>query len=231
MTAARAGVPPTHSQTLDRGVRVLELIHEAERPLRSAELARALEVHRSIAYRVLRTLEAHRLVSRAPGGGWQLGVGLAVLARGVQPSLDAAATPELVALANDVGLTAFLAVADGAECVTLLSVEPRESQVHVATRPGRRHPLDRGGPGIALLAGGPVLPGERAEVAAARKAGHAHTRGEVVVGLSSVAAPVLSARDGVVASLAVLFLDESADVEALARRVRRAAAVVASRLP
>lgn len=223
--------PATHSQTLDRGLRALELIHEAERPLQSGELARALQVHRSIVYRVLRTLEAHRLVHRVPGGGWQLGVGLAVLARGVLPSLEAAATPELVALADDVGMTAFLAVADDAECVTLLSVEPRKSQVHVATRPGRRHPLDRGGPGIALLAGGRALPGERPEVTAARQAGWTYTRGEVVVGLSSVAAPVVTAQDGVVASLAVLFLDEAVDVAPLARRVCEAAAAVATRLP
>lgn len=45
--------PP--SQTLSRGIRALEILAAADRPLSIAELAEALGVHRSIAYRILRT--------------------------------------------------------------------------------------------------------------------------------------------------------------------------------
>lgn len=231
LQAQREAAPPL-SQTLDRGLRVLELLAEQERPLSSGQIAAGLGVHRSIAYRIVRTLENHRLLQRRSDGCWELGVGLAVLARGVSPTLHAAATPELADLANDLGMTAFLAVADRDECVTVLTVEPRHSQVHVAYRPGRRHPLDRGGPGVALLAGGPPLPGERTEVAAARRAGYTLTSGEVVPGLSSVAAPVVPAGGGVVASVAVLFLQEPLrEVDPVARRVREAAAAIARELP
>ena len=232
--AATAAAGPTrtpHSQTLDRGLRVLELLAEQERPLSSAEIAAALQVHRSIAYRIVRTLEDHRLVSRTADRCWELGVGLTLLARGVSPVLHAVATPELADLATDLGMTAFLAVADREECVTVLTVEPRHSQVHVAYRPGRRHPLDRGGPGIALLAGSPPRPGERPEVGEARRLGFTTTSGEVIPGLSSVAAPVVPGDGPAVASVAVLFLAGPVELDRVARRVREAAAAIARELP
>lgn len=218
-----------HSQTLDRGLRVLEVLAEGEAPQSSAALAAALGVHRSIVYRILRTLEDHRLVSRRPEGSWELGVGLAVLARSVTPTLRAAALPELAAVANELGVTAFLAVADRDECLTVLSVEPRHSQAHVTYRPGGRHPLDRGAPGIALLAGAPPRASERPEVAGARRAGYALTRGEVLHGMSSVAAPV-GAPSGVVASFALVFIEGQVDEDAACRRVVTAAATVAREL-
>lgn len=217
------------SQTLDRGLRVLELLADEERPLPLADIALRLGVHRSIAYRIVRTLEDHRLVTRTPSGAWELGVGLALLARSVSPSLRTAATPELADLANDLGMTAFLAVADHDECVTVLTVEPRHSQVHVAYRPGRRHPLDRGGPGIALLAGGPPLPGERPEVELARRDGYTVTSGEVIPGLSSVASPVITGGKAV-AAVAVLFPQGAQDPAAVAPRVCEAAAAIAREL-
>ncbi|MCY7366238.1 MAG: helix-turn-helix domain-containing protein [Frankiaceae bacterium] len=227
--AVRAAAPL--SQTLDRGLQVLELLAEREQPLSSVQIAAALGVHRSIAYRIVRTLEDHRLVQRRSDGRWEPGVGLVVLARSVSPTLHRAATPELADLANDLGMTAFLAVADRDECVTVLTVEPRHSQVHVAYRPGRRHAIDRGGPGVALLAGGPPRPGERPEVTAAREAGYTLTSGEVVPGLSSVAAPVVTQDGWVVASVAVLFLQEPPrDVEPVALRVCRAARAIAREL-
>ena len=49
------------SQTLDRGLRVLEVIATADEAPRIDELASRIEVHRSIAYRIVRTLELHAL--------------------------------------------------------------------------------------------------------------------------------------------------------------------------
>lgn len=235
-TPGTGGTAPGHgaaplSQTLDRGLRVLELLAEQEQPMSSAQIAAAVGVHRSIAYRIVRTLEDHRLVQRRLDGCWEPGMGLVGLARSVSTTLHRAATPELVELADDLGMTATLSVADRHECVTVLTVEPRRSQVHVAFRPGRRHAIDRGGPGVALLAGGPQQPDERPEVTAARATGYALTSGDVVPGLSSVAAPVVSEGGDVVASVAVLFLqDPPPDVEPVAVRVCQAARAIAREL-
>jgi DNA-binding IclR family transcriptional regulator len=65
------------SQTLSRGIRMLEILAAADRNLSIDELAGALGVHRSVAYRLLRTLEDHGLVSRDAAGRLTLGTGLA----------------------------------------------------------------------------------------------------------------------------------------------------------
>lgn len=220
-----------HSQTLDRGLRVLETLAAAGRPLSIAEVAAGLGVHRSIAYRILRTLEDHRLVTRDRDGRCQLDVGVSMLAGSVRTTLQTAALPELSALANDLGMTTFLVVEDRGEAVTVLSVEPRHSSVHVAYRPGVRHPVDRGAPGIALLAGGPPRPGERPEVAAARVQGWAHSRGEVLPGMSSVAVPLQDRSGAGTAAVAVVYVDQGIDPGTIAERIVIAARVIHAALP
>ncbi|MFC5833939.1 IclR family transcriptional regulator [Nonomuraea insulae] len=219
------------SQTLDRGLRMLEVLAEAGRALSIAELAEALSVHRSIAYRILRTLEDHRLVRRNAQGACELDVGLAALARGVSGDLQSAALPELAEVANELGMTAFLVVPDAQDCVTLVSVEPRHSVAAVAQRPGTRHPLDRGAPGLALLAGGPARPGERPDVTEARRRGYTRTTGEVIPGLAAVATPVISGTRGTVAAVAVVFLPGEIDEPHTAAHLQQAARAIAAELP
>ena len=228
--AVPAGGAATHSQTLDRGIRVLELLADAGQPVSIADLAAGLGVHRSIVYRILRTLEDHRLVNRREGGAYELGVGLPILSRNVSRDLREAALPELAAVAKDLSMTAFLVVADREECVTLYSVEPRHTAVAVAARPGSRHRLDRGAPGLALLAGGPPLPGERPEVAAARAAGYATSHDEVIPGLRSVAVPLPGEDGQSPAAVAVVYVDSRLTPSGLGERLNSAARSIAAEL-
>ena len=140
------------SQTLSRGIRILEILADARGPLSIDELAAELGVHRSIAYRLLRTLEDHGLVARDASGLVALGARMATLAAGVAHDLQAEALPELTVVANELGMTCFLAVLDGEECITLVSVEPRHAAASVAQRPGARHSVMVGAPGKAILA-------------------------------------------------------------------------------
>ena len=105
------------SQTLSRGIRILEALADAREPLSIDDLAHRLDVHRSIAYRLVRTLEDHRLVLRDAAGRVALGARMAALAAGVAHDLQAEALPELTAVAGDLGMTCFLAVLDGDEYV------------------------------------------------------------------------------------------------------------------
>ena len=181
------------SQTLDRGLAVLESIAWAAAPPTIDELAEEHGVHRSIAYRIVRTLEARHLVRRDASGRCHAGVRLASLARGVRAPLLTAAVPVLTSLANELGMTSFLVVREatsGDDAVTIESIEPQTSEVHLAYRPGIRHPVELGAPGLALLAGGPPIDGERDDVAVARRRGWAVSAGEVIAGLASVAAPI-----------------------------------------
>lgn len=189
------------SQTLDRGLVCLEFVAGSDRAVSVDATAAALGLHRSIVYRLLRTLERRRLVERDADGDYSPGPFLAVLSRSVRRSLRAAAAPVLANLAEELQMTAFLVVADGDEAVTIDSVEPTSLNAHVAYRPGTRHPIDRGAPGIALLAGRPAMSGERNEVAEARRTGWARSEAEVIAGMASIAVPV-----GDQGAIAVLWL-------------------------
>lgn len=214
------------SQTLDRGLRVLAVVADAEAPMSTGEVAVALGLHRSIAYRMLRTLEGHGLVRRGDGGRFGPGPALAVLARRVAPTLQTAAMPELSSLADAVGMTAFLVVRDGDDAVTIAVVEPGHVTAHVAYRPGNRHPVDRGAPGLALLAGAPRRRGERSAVTLARRRGWAHSRSEVLPGMRSVASPVVDALGALHGAVCVVFAGVTGPVEDLGVRVCAAARAV-----
>ncbi|HEX6336591.1 MAG TPA: IclR family transcriptional regulator [Jiangellaceae bacterium] len=217
------------SQTLDRGLLTLELITDSDEPLSVADVAQHLGLHRSITYRMLRTLEDHGLVERDSENRYAPGARLAILARRVAPTLQSAAMPELTDLANDVGMTAFLVVRQADEAVTLAVVEPRHSTAHVVYRPGTRHAVTRGAPGLALLAGAAPVAGERPEVEEARKRGWAFSHAEVLPGMRSVAAPVVDRHHTCHGAVAVVYV-ETTNRDDLGARVVEAARAVASAL-
>jgi DNA-binding IclR family transcriptional regulator len=222
-----------HSQTLDRGLRLLTAIAESSAPADLAQLADSVGIHRSVAYRLVRTLEDHKLVRCTGDHRYEPGIALAALSAGVRRPVQAAALPELTRLAAQAGATAFLAVPDGAEAVTLASVEPPSGPAHVAYRPGTRHPVELGAPGLAILAGGPRRPGERPEVNLARRRGYASSRGEVLPGLSAVAAPVLVGPSGaevVVGAVALVFLHVTHDAAVLGPLAAESAAQISTNL-
>jgi len=214
------------SQTLSRGIRILEIL--ADGPLSIDDVATRLEVHRSIAYRLLRTLEDHRLVARDAAGRAALGPRMAALAAGVAHDLQAEALPELTAVANEFALTAFLAVLDGDECITLTSVEPRHAAANLVQRPGARHPITAGAPGKAILAQLPdaqwpdISEQLQAEVAVIRERGYAISHDEVIPTVGSVAVP-LALRGRRPAALAVVHVASRIPDAEIADRLRLSA--------
>lgn len=226
--AVEDGPSAPQSQTLDRGLRILRHLATAGTPQPIAQITSSLGLHRSIAYRLLRTLEDHELVERDDIGQYSLGLGVATLARNVRASLQDAALPRLNSLVAELSMTAFLVVRSGDEAVTVTSVEPNDSPAHITYRPGTRHPVDRGAPGLALLMPEPPAPGDRPELEHARRVGWAASRGEVIPGLRSIAAPVVGPDGGARAALAVVYVDDTADVDRIGRAVRDAAGKVSA---
>lgn len=241
MSAVTAAAPepgtPPHSQTLSRGIRVLELLAENQSAMTIDEIAGRLGVHRSVAYRILRTLEDHGLVVRDRAGAVQLGSRMAYLARNVSSGLQASALPELTSAAADLGMTCFLAVLDRDECITIASVEPRDIRTAIAQRPGSRHPLAVGAPGIAIqsilgadewsaLGAGRA---ERPEAAEARARGYASSHDEVIPGLSSIAVP-LRLPGHPPSAVAAVFVASGAPIGTVAARLADAASAIAARL-
>lgn len=229
-----ASAPPL--QTLSRGIRMLELLADAGEPLTIPTIASRLGLHRSIAYRILRTLEEHGLVVRDAAGAVELGPRMATLARAVSRDLQSAALPQLTAVANELTMTAFLAVLDRHDVVTLVTVEPAHAHATVAQRPGTRHPLASGAPGIAIQSvlseeQWRALPGEhpREEAESARARGYATSHDEVIAGLASIAVPV-QAHGQPPAALAVVYVSTGLDAPTIAERLRAAASAIESDL-
>jgi DNA-binding IclR family transcriptional regulator len=219
------------NQTLDRGLRALEYIAESGEAPSIDELAIALGLHRSITYRLVRTLEDRGMTARDASGHCHPAHRLTVLARGVDSSVQAVARPEIERLADVLGLTAFVAVAAGRDAITIDSAEPLRADTVIGYRPGTRHPLHSGAPGLALLAGGPALVGERAEVAEARRRGWAQSTGEVVAGLGSLSTWVPGSNGTPVAAVACLFLgDAPPSHEHAVDELRRSARRIGERL-
>jgi DNA-binding IclR family transcriptional regulator len=140
------------SQTLDRGLRTIGLLADAPAGLTPTELAGRLGVSRPVVYRLLTTLMEHGYARRDADGRAFLGLAALRLGRGMEPLLRAAALPVLRSLAEEVGATAHLAIADGSDALAIAVVEPSWTDLHVAYRVGSRHPLDRGAAGQAILA-------------------------------------------------------------------------------
>ena len=203
------------SQTLDRGLRLLGAVASSPNGLTVAEASELLGVNRTIVYRLAATLEQHGLVRR-DAGRFSIGFGVLALAGSVHPLLRRAAAPVLRSLAEDVGATAHLTIADGVDALAVAVVEPSRTDYHVAYRVGSRHPLDRGAAGRAILAG---RTGTGSFVASA---------GELQSGAHGVAAPVLAA-PGVEASVGVVALGDL-DTAIVGSRVVRAARELVVRL-
>lgn len=205
------------SQTLDRGLRVLDVLAASPGGLTVTELAGRLEVNRTVVYRLVSTLEGHALVRKDSRGRLHVGLGVLRLASAVQPVLRDLAVPVLRSLAESVGCTAHLTVADGEEALALAVVEPSWTDFHVALRSGTRHPLNRGAAGKAILAG--RQPDPEPWIA---------TAGELQAGVRGVAAPVRGV-EGLEASVGIVTLDQ-VDPDSVGEQVAIAAAEVAKRL-
>jgi DNA-binding IclR family transcriptional regulator len=184
------------AQTLDRGLRLLALVAARPGGVTVTEAAGALGVGRSVVYRLIATLATHGLVRREAEGRIRLGLAVLALARRAQPLIAEAAMPSLRRLADDLGATAHLTIADNGEALALVVVEPSWTTLHVAYRAGSRHPLDRGAAGRAILAARNGNDGASRWVASS---------GELQEGAHGIAAP-LPAGSAIDASVGVVTL-------------------------
>ncbi|MFV0463884.1 MAG: IclR family transcriptional regulator [Nostocoides sp.] len=205
------------SQTLERGLDVLQRVIEADQPLSLAEIAARTGLHRSVAYRLVRSLNDRGLIVQRPGEGY--GPGLALLQ--LIPRLRAAPTenarPILQRLAREVECSVVLSIRDGGRNACLLSVPPSVDGPFLRFREGAAGPLARGASSIALLALSPPQPEERAEVATARQQGPfavVRTEGELCPGVVALATAWRGPPD---VAISVVFLHGQID-EAIATR-------------
>ena len=211
-------------QSVDRALTILEVlarIGEAG----VTEVAAELGVHKSTAFRLVTTLEAHRLVEQtADRGKYRLGVGILRLAGATTARLDLVqeARPVCRQLAADTGETVNIAVLSESSALYLDQVAG-SSALQPHNWVGQHIPLHATSNGKVLLSGlddaalDEVLGGLsrytsvtitrksklREEVKLVREQGYAVAVDELEVGLTAAAAPIRNAHGDVIASMSV----------------------------
>jgi DNA-binding IclR family transcriptional regulator len=178
------------SQTLARGLNALQLVADAPSGLTVQQVAGGVGVHRTIAYRLLATLAQFRLVAKGEDGRYRPAAGLAVLGASFDRNVRQLTVPTLRGLADDLGTTVSLLVAEGDQQVAIAVIVPTQVAYQLAFHEGSRYPLDRGAAGIALLASMPPRPDERDLVVRAREQGWVVTHAEIEPNTYGLAVPV-----------------------------------------
>ncbi|MBM6591405.1 helix-turn-helix domain-containing protein [Brevibacterium sp. RIT 803] len=206
------------SQTLERALDALQLLADG-RQRTSRELAAELDLHRSIVYRILRTLEDYSLVTRNEDGRFRVGLGMTALAKSGIGDVEIEITTVLQELSNVTSATAIFCARQRNDAVVLSSTRPGQSPASVAVRTGSRFPVDNSAPGLAILSLQEHSEHDADEVALARQTGYVHTKGRPFVGLEALAAPVRMP-DGQEASLSLLFPVGDKDVQLMVNELR-----------
>ncbi|MCG5434213.1 helix-turn-helix domain-containing protein [Mycobacterium sp. MYCO198283] len=178
------------SQTLARGLTALQVVASAQNGLTVQQVADRIGVHRTIAYRLLNTLTQFRFIAKGGDGRYRSASGLAALGASFDNNVRALATPTLRTLADELGATVSLLVAEGRQQVAVAVIVPTHVSYQLSFSEGSRHPLDRGAAGIALLACLPPTPGERDLVGLTRRQGWVLTHGEIEPNTYGLAVPV-----------------------------------------
>lgn len=241
-------------QSVDRALGILEVLARTGES-GVTEIALELGVHKSTAFRLVATLEAHRLVEQtADRGRYRLGVGILRLAGATTARLDLVqeARPIARQLAADTGETVNIAVLSESSALYLDQVAG-SSALQSHNWVGQHIPLHATSNGKVLLAGldddgldavlGTLvtytsrtitrLPELREELVRVREQGHAVAVDELEVGLTAVAAPIRNAHGDVIASMSVSgpsFRLPEEQVEEVVRLVVAAAVEVSHRL-
>jgi DNA-binding IclR family transcriptional regulator len=222
VSAAEATSPSV--QSVDRALTILEMLaREGEAGV--TEIAADLGVHKSTAFRLLATLESHRLVEQVGDRGrYRLGVGNLRLAGATTARLDLVteARPVCRQLAADTGETVNITVRSETSALYLDQVAGN-SAVQSHNWVGQHIPLHATSNGKVLLS---ELSDEeltaalrdlprftdatvtsrrkfKAELEQVRETGYAVAVDELEVGLTAAAAPIRSAHGDIIASMSI----------------------------
>ena len=178
------------SQTLARGLSALQAVASSPSGITAQQVADHVGVHRTIAYRLLSTLTQQRFVVKGEDGRYRPAATLAVLGASFDNNLRALSVPTLRTLADDLGASVSLLVAEGDQHVAIAVIVPTLVFYQLSFHEGSRYPLNRGAAGIALLASMPPRPGERDLVPLTREQGWVITHGEIEPDTYGLAVPV-----------------------------------------
>ncbi len=234
------------SQTVERALEVLAAFDDSHPELGIRELARMLQMDRTVVYRIVATLEQRKFLEQNPATR-RYRIGQAAFMTGQyyvrsNPIFNAA-VPRLQAVATTHNVNAFLATLHEDSVLYMSSIQLREPITFLLSA-GSRGRLHTTSLGKVLLAGledaqvekilrrirmVPLTPrsqvsvkGLMSEVRQVRRQGYATSRDTMVMGLASVGAPIRDASGTVVAAISLSLPSDEAD-EAFMRKLTRTA--------
>lgn len=150
------------SVAVERALGMLEAIALESEGLSNAEISRKLQIPKSSASYILRTLEKQNYLNRDPHTGkYRVGLKILSLSRGALSGIDVreVALPIMRNLMEKTNLTCHLAILDGPEAVYIEKVEP-QGFIRMDTWVGRRMRVHATSVGKALVA---YIPQEKLE--------------------------------------------------------------------
>jgi DNA-binding IclR family transcriptional regulator len=156
---------PNHespSVAVERALAMLEAVAQEPDGLSNAEISRKLQIPKSSASYILRTLENQAYLKRdEETGKYRVGLKILSLSRGALSGIDVreVALPIMRHLMEKTNLTCHLAILDGPEAVYIEKVEP-QGFIRMDTWVGRRMRVHATSVGKALVA---HIPQERLE--------------------------------------------------------------------
>jgi DNA-binding IclR family transcriptional regulator len=240
--------------TLVKGLAALEALETAEHGHTLTELARRLKESQTVAFRILKTLEAKGYVQHDPLSR-RYTLGLRVWEMGAKAvgrtGLVEAARPVLKWLTTVTGQTSGLIVLRGTD-VLYMDINEGQEALRFYAKPGARAPAYGTASGKAMLAWHPervpqvveagmrrltattiVRAGDlRRELEEIRRTGIAINRGERQPDLVAVAAPVFDGRGECIAAVGVAGSRTrfTSDMEEFKRHVRKAGEEISTKL-
>jgi len=245
----------SQAQSVDRALTILDILAR-HGELGVTDIAASIGVHKSTAFRLVSTLEQHRLVEQlSERGKYRLGFGIVRLAGATTARMNLAeeSRPFCRQLAAEFNETVNIAVLDGDAAVNIAQ-EQGTATVTAQNWIGKRTPLHATSSGKVLLAWAPdaqlkaLLEGTpnrftphtitsgaalRAELDRVRLQDWACTEEELETGLNAVAAPIRGPGGMVLAAISISgpsYRLTAASFPALAARLGSCAAAISARL-
>src|SRR5260370_13195256 len=154
--------PDSPSAAVERALAMLEAVAQESEGLSNAEISRKLNIPKSSASYILRTLETQGYLARdVESGKYRVGLKILSLSRGALGGLDVrgVALPIMRRLMQQPGLPCHLSLLDGPDAVYIEKVEP-EGFIRMDTWVGRRMRVHATSVGKALVA---YIPQEQLE--------------------------------------------------------------------
>ena len=149
------------SVAVERALAMLEAVSQAPEGLSNAEISRQLQIPKSSASYILRTLEKQGYLNREQGGRYRVGLKVLSLSRGALSGIDVreVALPIMRRLTERTHLTCHLAILDGPDAVYVEKVAA-EGFIKMDTWVGRRMRVHATSVGKSLVA---YIPQDRLE--------------------------------------------------------------------